>query len=288
MESQYVFRMSPVMYQGKPSYEQFARLHQLITAGAYEKIEIDLSGYEYMHHSFAVLIASSLYLGNKYGKEVVIRYDANNGRLCRFLKQSGISGRYYSSQHESELNIENTTIPFNRFRRMEDTYTTVEKILNCAPVHLNQSLRDQLVSKFTEIFSNSFEHGKSDIGVFCCGFINRANLFSFSVYDAGVGICANVNRYLSVPLRNEKALEWAFDSAHSTLNGVVDYPRGAGLSLLESFARLNLGRIDVVSNDAYCRINSHSRRFYKLKIPIVGTIFSMNIRTDNRHIYQMS
>jgi hypothetical protein len=288
MESPYVFHLSPVMYQGKPSYEQFGLLHRAIISGMYDKIEIDLSKYEYMHPSFAVLIASSLYLGDKYGKEVVIRYDIGNFRLCQFLKQSGISGRYYSSKDNSQLSSRNSTIPFNRFRRIEDTYTTVEKILNCAPVRLNRALRNQLVSKFTEIFSNSFEHGKSDIGVFCCGFINRANMFSFSVYDAGIGICTNVNQYLPAPLSSEKAMEWAFDKTHSTLNGIVDYPRGAGLNLLESFARLNHGRIDVVSNDAYCKIGENIRKFYKLKNPIVGTIFSMNIHADNSHIYQMT
>lgn len=276
------------MYQGKSSYEQFGLLHQAIVSGKHGKIEIDLSKYEYMHPSFAVLIASSLYLGDRFGSEVVIRYDASNLRLCQFLKQSGISGRYYSSKDDSQLSSKNSTIPFNRFRRIEDTYTTVEKILNCAPVRLNRILRNQLVSKFTEIFSNSFEHGKSDIGVFCCGFINHASIFSFSVYDAGVGICTNVNRYLPAPLSSEKAMEWAFDRTHSTLNGIVDYPRGAGLHLLEDFARLNHGRIDVVSNDAYCRISEKIRKFHKIKNPIVGTVFSMNIKADNHHVYQFN
>lgn len=285
MDDTHIFQFKPVMYQGKPSYEQFAKLHQIITSYPCNTVEIDLCGYRYMHPSFAVLIASSLYLGNQYGKEIIIRYDIGNQRLCQFLKQSGICGRYYASKNDFELNTQNSVIPFNRFKKMEDTYTTIEKIFNCASVQLNRGLRNQLISKFAEIFSNAFEHGKSEIGVFCCGFASSTDIFSFSVYDAGVGICSNVNRYLPSPLKSEKAMEWAFDKAHSTLNGIVDYPRGAGLSLLENFARLNNGRIDVVSNDAYCRVTNKARIFKRLKSPMIGTIFSINIHADNNHIY---
>jgi hypothetical protein len=285
MDDAHVFEFRPIMYQGKPSYEQFAKLHRVIASFPCDRVEIDLCGYRYMHPSFAVLIASSLYLGDQYGKEVVIRYDINNLRLCQFLKQSGICGRYYASKDDFRLSSRNSVIPFNRFKRIEDTYTTIEKIFNCAPVQLNRGLRNQLISKFAEVFSNAFEHGKSEIGVFCCGFANRSNIFSFSVYDAGVGICANVNHYLPAPLESEKAMEWAFDKTHSTLNGIVDYPRGAGLSLLEGFARLNRGRIDVVSNDGYCRITDKERTFRRLKNPIIGTIFSINIHADDKHVY---
>lgn len=280
-----IFKFNTVMYQGRPSYEMFGQLHQCIMASGCSRIEIDMSEYRYMHPAFAVLVASSIYLGDKYGKEVVIRYDIANQKLAQFLKQAGICGCYYSPKHRTQLDSKNSSIPFNRFRRIEDTYSTVEKILNCAPVYLSSALKNQFISKITEIFSNAFEHGKSEIGVFCCGFINSSNHFSFSVYDAGVGVCTNVNRYLHTRLSNEKALEWAFDKTHSTLNGIVDYPRGAGLSLLESFSRANHGRIDFVTESAYCRIDSKSRKFYQLKNPIKGTIVSMNIHADDRHIY---
>lgn len=288
MDKQFVIKFDTAMRQGRPSYELFSQLHRLITDSGYDRIELDLSDYKYMHPSFAVLVASSLYLGDRYGREVVIRYDINNRKLGQFLKQSGISGRYYSSKDSLQLNSRNSAIPFNRFRKIEDTYATIEKILNCAPVCLSLELRNQLFSKITEIFSNAFEHGKSDIGVFCCGFINSNKNFSFSVYDAGVGICTNVNRYLPHPISSEAALEWAFDKTHSTLNGIVDYPRGAGLNLLETFVRLNSGRIDVASENAYCRIDKNSRKFYRLKSSIIGTIFSISINADDHHIYQIS
>lgn len=287
MDNCHIFKFNTTMYQGKPSYEIFGNLHQCITTGDCSHIEIDMSEYRYMHPAFAVLVASSIYLGDKYGKEVVIRYDIHNKKLAQFLKQAGICGRYYSPKHSAQLNSKNSSIPFNRFRRIEDTYSTVQKILDCAPVNLSSELKNEFISKITEIFSNAFEHGKSDIGVFCCGFINNSNHFSFSVYDAGIGVGTNVNRYLNTHLSNEKALEWAFDKTHSTLNGIVDYPRGAGLSLLEDFTCSNHGRIDLVSENAYCRIDSKSRKFYRLKNPLQGTIVSMNIHADNRHIYRM-
>lgn len=128
---------------------------------------------------------------------------------------------------------------------------------------------------------------EAEIGVFCCGFINDSNQFTFSVYDAGVGIPYNVSQYLGSEISPQDALKWAFEQGNSTLNGQLDYPRGAGLNLLESFVRVNGGRIELVSCGGYCRIENNQREFSNLKSPFVGTMFSMTIVADNNHIYRL-
>lgn len=286
MSEKYVYKFDLRITPGKKSIERFGEIHQVIANSNYKEVVLDLTEYKYIHPSFAVLVASSLYLGDMYHKKVLIKYCKTNEKLSLFLKQSGIIAHYSKSTVDlSELNSKNSSLMFNRFSKLEETEQTINKILDTAPISLSQDLRDRLISKFTEIFSNAFEHGKSSIGVFCCGFINDSNDFSFSVYDAGIGICTNVNTYLRENKSCDKALEWAFDKTHSTLNGIVDYPRGAGLNLLESFVKANAGRIDLTSQGAYGRIDSNSRNFYNLINPIIGTIFSLSIKADNKHIY---
>lgn len=286
MNENFVYKFGLQIKQGKASIERFGEIHQAISNSSYKEIVLDLTEYKYIHPSFAVLVASSLYLGGMYNKKVSIKYCNTNDKLSKFLKQSGIAAHYNKSKvGPTELNIKNSSVKFNHFSNLEETEQTINSILDTAPIRLSQDLRDRLISKITEIFSNAFEHGKSSIGVFCCGFINDSNNFSFSVYDAGIGICTNVNTYLKENKSCSKALEWAFDKTHSTLNGIVDYPRGAGLNLLESFVKANGGRIDLTSQGAYCKIDSNSRNFYNLTNPIIGTIFSMSIKADNKHIY---
>ena len=284
MDEIFEYKFDCRIIPGKASIERFGEIHQAIANINYKEVILDLTEYVYIHPSFAVLVASSLYLGDLYNKKVSIKYSKTNDKLSKFLKQSGIEAHYNKKNKDvdvSELNIINASVQFNRFLKLEETEQTINDILDTAPIRLSQDLRDRLISKFTEIFSNAFEHGKSKIGIFCCGFINDTNNFSFSVYDAGIGICTNVNTYLKENKSCDKALEWAFDRTHSTLNGIVDYPRGAGLNLLESFVKANGGRIDLSSQGAYGRIDLNSRNFYNLTCPIIGTIFSLSIKADN-------
>lgn len=286
MEGEYEIKVLPQIRPSRKAIEYFSFIHRIITNNLHTRIILDLTEYQYIHPIFAVLVASTIYLGDMYKKKVTIRYDSSNDKLISFLKQSGIWSHYMPhSDKFAEINSSNVPIGFNYFKNLEDTLDTVEQILDTAPVKLEQDLRNLLCSRITEIFSNAFEHGNSPIGVFCCGYINDSSDFSFSVYDAGIGICANVNNYLKKDLSYAESLKWAFSQGNSTLNGIVDYPRGAGLNLLESFVKANKGKIYLTSQGGYCTIDEKERNFYNLSEPIMGTLFSMNIKADNEHIY---
>lgn len=269
---------------GKESVEYFGKLYQHFENPNIHTIICDLCEYQYIHPSYAVLIASSLYLGQQKGKTVRIKYSRSNPKSIQFFIQSGL---LKDKTLEQVVDMDLDKIGFIHFRKFEDTLETTQQILDCAPVKLDKKLKDVLISKIGEIFANAFTHGQSEIGVFCCGFINDSKQFTFSVYDAGIGIPQNVSQYLRREIPPQDALRWAFAQGNSTLNGQVDYPRGAGLNMLEDFVKVNGGRIDLVSCGGYCRIeNSHSS-FFDLEFPFIGTMFSMTIVADNNHIYQL-
>ncbi len=271
---------------GKKSIEFMTKIHKNIIDNEIDSIIIDLQYYEYVHPSFAVIIASFLYLGYFYKKDVKICFNRENAKSIDFLLTSGIVEHFIVNNNADigTLDIKNR-VAFKRFIKLEDTIQTVYEILDKAPVKVSDELKGDLISKISEIFSNAFDHGKSEIGVFGCGYINSSNNFSFSVYDAGIGICTNVNNYLPEKLSPKKAIEWAFKQGNSTLNGKVDFPRGAGLNLLESFIIANDGRIDVVSENVYYKIKNGEKKTKKLKYPLIGTMFSITIRSDKKYIY---
>lgn len=269
---------------GKDAVEYFGAFYDLLKSSTNQTIVCDLREYQYIHTSYAVLIASSIALGKHLGKRVVIRYDKANHKAVSFLSRSGLIN---PNTILGASSLDESNVPIRCFKSLEETFETIQQILDYAPVQIDSELSAVLISKIVEIFSNAFTHSCSEIGVFCCGFINDSNQFTFSVYDAGVGIPYNVRQYLKKGLSSKDALEWAFGQGNSTLNGRLDYPRGAGLNLLESFVGVNGGRIDLVSGDGYCRIDNDQREFCNLSSSFIGTMFSMTILADNNRIYRL-
>ena len=284
------YEIPPKIVPSQETMNSFAKMHQLIASSSSKEIIFDMTQYDYIHPIYAVLVASLIYLGDHYDKKVSIQHNPNNEKSRNFFGKAGIFEHF--NQNMIEFNDDNQ-VGFRRFYSLEQTYETVNAILDTAPVKLEPKLRASLFSKICEIFSNSFTHANSEIGVFCCGYINDQNDFSFSVYDAGIGVYENVKNYVKEypeqynggKLDYAASLEWAFNSGNSTQNGKVDYPRGAGLHLLESFVKANKGNIYFTSQAGYCLIKENERKFVNLSNELIGTIFSMSIKADNNHIY---
>ncbi|MHC5721923.1 MAG: hypothetical protein ACYTX0_60370, partial [Nostoc sp.] len=55
-------------------------------------------------------------------------------------------------------------------------------------VEVNQAIKDEIIQNALEIYSNAFEHGLSDIGVFTCGQrYPNLNKLKLTVIDFGIG-----------------------------------------------------------------------------------------------------
>lgn len=153
-------------------------------------------------------------------------------------------------------------------------------------VQVSQRLRDAIVGRMWEIYSNAFEHAGSEIGVFSCGqhFPNTNNLI-LSVVDFGQGIAANVRNFLSLDPRAGQltaagCLRWAFQRGTSTRpNGMA---RGLGLDLLKEFVRVNHGKLEVYSNEGYGMIDENGARFENRSLSFEGTVFHITLRCDER------
>ena len=54
--------------------------------------------------------------------------------------------------------LDENNVPFVRFQKFEETLETIQQILDCAPVKLDEKLSAVLISKIGEIFSNALNH----------------------------------------------------------------------------------------------------------------------------------
>lgn len=271
------------------SLSKFAHIISYIKNNQNKKILIDLTKYKYINPSYAVIIAAIPYIAEDMGNKSVIRYMANDYHCKMFLKNSGIF-KHFNNNNNSDnkaLDLKGSG-NFLIVRNLDECQNVANSIIGNFPVSLENDIKNELISKIYEVFSNSFTHSDID-KVFCCGSFNQRKSLIFSIYDIGIGIPKSVNRYLKEynkdELSDEDALEWSWQQGNSSLNGKSDYPRGAGFQTLESFAIENQGDILVGSNNSYCRISRKNKLFGRLNKPILGTFFSMQIRRDLRHKY---
>jgi len=197
---------------------------------------------------------------NRSGR-VIFNWDTLSDAIRTNLAQNGFLAAFGNSDGPWRGN----SIPYREDliqdpSRLMDYLKT--KWLGRGWVHVSTRLRDVIVGRVWEIYANAFEHSESTIGVFSCGqHYPRWGELKLTIVDFGVGIPSNVRLYkgnLNIPA--EKALEWAFRRGTTTKpNGMG---RGLGLDILKQFVRLNKGRLEIFSHEAYGLIDEHQETYH--------------------------
>ncbi|MCE9544736.1 MAG: ATP-binding protein [Planctomycetia bacterium] len=150
-------------------------------------------------------------------------------------------------------------------------------------VNISDALRDAIVGRVWEIYTNAFEHGASPIGLFSCGqHYPRPRELALTAVDFGVGIPSNVRRFCGQGLLPAgKAMEWAFQPFTTTKpNGMG---RGMGLDLLRSFIRANKGRLEVFSHDGHAIIDSQGEVYRSRPTWFEGTLVNLSLVCDDSY-----
>ncbi len=275
------FKLSKEYRRGVTSLNVFSDIMREIKDNQDIKHVIDLSDYKFISPCFAVLLAAMPYVNER----TAIRYNTKNNKCVSFLKTTGILDHYTTKKEFITINPKKNSIKFRAVNSQDECASSAQETVEEFPITLDKDLKDELISQVYEVFSNSFFHSKQN-QAFCCGMFDSQGVFHFSIYDFGTGIPNNVREYLSDNRSDESALKWAWQSGHSTLNGKVDYPRGAGFQTLEAFVKENDGEIFLGSGHSYCRVGSQIKRFGHLDADLPGTFFSISIKKDFQHRYK--
>ncbi len=151
-------------------------------------------------------------------------------------------------------------------------------------INISERLNNRIAEKTLEIFVNAFEHSQSRIGVFTCGqYFPRLRKVELTVVDFGVGIPARVREFQGNPYILTKAcLEWAFKGGNSTQIR-QDVSRGVGLGLLKTFVRMNKGKLEIYSHDAYGIIDKDKEVYQKIDSFFEGTLVHITFGCDENY-----
>lgn len=276
-EQEQVITLGQQYRQSVLAIEKFAVIQQQILQSDAKKVVLDVQQTTHIADGLLLLLAVLPDFRSIYGKSIVIRYNKQNKKMFKVLGNSGVLD-YYT--RDGINRADEGSIPFKKTTSMEEYAVLVKRIMKLAPVNFSEQTYSVMFSKLYEIFDNARTHGQNELGTYTYGMLNDRE-FVFSIYDAGVGIQKNVNSYLHTQMSSRKAMEWALTSGNTTL--VTDYPRGAGLSLLEEFAYKNEGKITLCSDNVVCIMQNGSRHFRRIGTSIRGTLFIMNIRADSKY-----
>lgn len=280
-EKEKIRKLNKEYRQSVKSIEEFVDIQNEIMQGSSERIIVSVEETEHIADGLMVLLGTLPELNVKSRNEVRIRFKKSS-KFADKLASSGVLQYYRESK--AFITPENDKIRFCRPQSLEEYLNIVKNIMEMTPVKFEPDAYAIMSSKLYEVFDNAVTHGKSDIGVFSYGNVLK-DKFTFSVYDLGIGIQQNVNNFRKRDEDTRKTMEWALESGHSTK--LVDYPRGAGFTLLESFIQANNGIILLCSDDMICRMTKNGRTFHKMRNRIIGTLFIMTIRADKDSVYSI-
>ncbi len=243
---------------------------------------IDFSNSKFINAAVAVLIGTLPIYADLLEKKVVFNFAKDKHPILEFFKSVGIYDFYVNRGSEPQY-VKQKALPFGKIDNEDKMEHYTDKIMELAPIKINESASSVLASYFFEIYQNSFTHSGSEIDVFSCGYWMREKLV-FSIYDMGIGIPQNVKQKLGGQISSKECVEWAFEEGTTTLDEKI-VTRGLGLNRLEKFVLLNGGELYLYSDDICYTIKDKGKKITELNPPIKGTLIIINIRADAEHEY---
>ena len=269
-------------------FERFSSIMNYLSTESDKVILIDLSEYKYIHPSFAVLIASMIYVGKENGNEVHMRVDSkaaeflsNAGILTHFKIQTPLQIPWMSRQYKRESN-------FLKIMNMSSFEKVLDRLSERMPENLSAKIQSDIVTCLHEASYNAFQHSGKEC--FFCSTYGDNDEIICSIYDAGCGIPAKVLKFTNKDWPHEKCIRWALESGNTTVIPTEDsYPRGVGLATLKGIVDSQNGySMILASGDTLYRFYRYKYNtksvFDDLKTPLLGTLFTIiinNAKSDS-------
>jgi hypothetical protein len=271
---------SDKLCKGRIAYDNLAKLQNDIVKVEGRDVSLTIATDGRFGRTFLFLIPCLYYLADqhdkKLGTEVSKNVYENLGRLL-----------FIDTSHTQYLGSGNK-MRFVRLETDENTLSLAKSIVEDMPVTMSSRLNEDMISKIGEMFNNAREHSSARY-VLGGRYRKGGKRFCFACYDTGIGIPERVRQFRmnsETSLGDENALRWALEPFHSTAHR-TNNPRGQGFKLLQDFASVNRGVIRICTGKVLYTYDCvkgtpEEGKFQKLKNAFQGTLFEMDINTDDR------
>lgn len=243
------------------------------------RIIINFSECKFLRQNAIAFLGGMINYFKEKGKEVILDSSTIVPKILTNLQQNGFSSMYIDDVKEWDGN----SIPYREFTECSldlNNYLR-DKWLGKGWVNLSNQLAGDIIARVYELYANAIEHSGSELGCFTCGqHFAYYNELTLSLVDFGVGISKKVQDSFEEEINSTSSLEWAFKQGNSTVKNPC-YPRGMGLSLLQSFLTLNGGALDIYCNDVHMKIKDGETSTKLMSESFSGTMINIRIMIDN-------
>ena len=155
---------------------------------------------------------------------------------------------------------------------------------------LSIGLTKEIERSIFEIYSNAIIHGGSE-NIYSCGqhFPNKIPArVDFTIVNMGTTIKENVAKHLNTLISGKDAIEWAVKERNTTKPKTENIPGGLGLKIIQEFAKLNNGKIQIISDNGYWQFTPNGIHSNTIPYPFKGTIVNMEFNLDDKSSYFLS
>jgi hypothetical protein len=225
---------------------------------------------------------------NHQGRNLIFNWDSMRKEIRANLRYNRFISVFGQESLDDDYPNRNA-IPYREDSKMnapEIVKYLQEDWLGRGWVQVSKKLKDEIVGKMFEIYSNAFEHSNSQIGIMSCGqHYPKLHELKLTVVDFGIGIPSSVRAHLRMSGMDTKdALKWAFTKGNSTKSEST-VARGLGLDLLKEFVSINEGSLEVYSNNGYVAINKNEETYDEIPVEFNGTLITITIKCDEKKYY---
>ena len=276
----------PEIRHSLPGFEALVRLNAEVDKQRFSKIEIDMMNASWFDADMCAPFGAILYrIGHNMN---TIHLTNLPSGVEQILSKNGFLSHYGRMPIRDTYG---TTIPYQRFDVKDDrffaSYVESKFVRRSELPRMTPSLVKRFRESVFEIFSNAVIHSHTQLGIFSCGqFFPRRHRLDFSVADLGISIRRNVKEHTGLDLSAHEAIEWATQAQNTTKRGRI--PGGLGLKLLSEFINLNGGRLQIVSDRGYWRLEKGYTQTERLSQPFPGTVVNVEINTADTRSYKLS
>lgn len=273
----------PTIHSDRDGYASLAELAHATAKLIADRLELDFSRVSFLDANMAAPLGAVLAaIADRFNAVEIVNIPQMVERILRkngFLTQF----RYLPLDDNNR-----TTIPFKRLQLTDEGLFEdyLQRHLKGKGIpQMTEGLGKVFKQKLFEVFQNAVIHSESELGIFVCGqFFPQLQKLDLTIADAGIGIRENVRRYFGDPkIASVPAIRWALQEGHTTKKG--KQPGGLGLKFLHDFARLNKGRIHIVSRFGFYEFNAGQESFAKLEHDFPGTTVTLEVNTADTSAY---
>lgn len=269
-------------------YNFLAELNFKLQQYAFETIVLDFSHNTWFEANLCAALGAIINQANTRFNNISIENIAP--------KQKDIFSRNHflaSLGGEKIKDYNDTTIKYRRNKLSDDKLIKeflFNELINKPDFpKLSSAAKNEIIRSIFEIYSNAIIHGDC-LEVFSCGqFYPRKTppRIDFTIVDMGITLKRNVNEYLQANKTGIEAIQWALEENNTTKRKENNIPGGLGLKLICDFARLNNGKVQIVSGDGYWQLSKKKEESFTLAYPFPGTLVNLEYNLDDQSFYYL-